>query len=92
MTENNNSYKINGHVTLEKNTTNKTTKKGFADKRKNIKVDTEAKTEIDIIKVVEKVKYDYEAIQLLIDSYKNSLPPIKRKQFDSLLEAISDKY
>lgn len=90
--ENNNSYKINGHVTLEKNTTNKTTKKGAAAKRRNIKVDTDTKTEIDIIKVVERVKYDYEAIQLLIDSYKNSLPPIKRKQFDSLLEAISDKY
>ena len=79
-------------MTLEKNTTNKTTKKSSADKRKTIKVDTEAKTEIDIIKVLAKIKYDYEAIQLLIDSYKNSLPPIKRKQFDSLLEAISDKY
>ena len=92
MAEKNNSYKINGHVTLEKNTTNKTTKKSSADKRKTIKVDTEAKTEIDIIKVLEKIKYDYEAIQLLIDSYKNSLPPIKRKQFTYLLEAISDKY
>jgi len=79
-------------VTLEKNTTNKTTKKSSADKRKTIKVDTEAKTEIDIIKVLAKIKYDYEAIQLLIDSYKNSLPPIKREQFASLLEAISDKY
>lgn len=79
-------------MTLEKNTTNKTTKKSSADKRKTIKVDTEAKTEIDIIKVLEKIKYDYEAIQLLIDSYKNSLPPIKREQFASLLEAISDKY
>lgn len=79
-------------MTLEKNTTNKTTKKSSADKRKTIKVDTEAKTEIDIIKVLAKIKYDYEAIQLLIDSYKNSLPPIKREQFASLLEAISDKY
>ena len=79
-------------MTLEKNTTNKTTKKSSADKRKTIKVDTEAKTEIDIIKVLAKIKYDYEAIQLLIDSYKNLLPPIKREQFASLLEAISDKY
>ena len=79
-------------MTLEKNTTNKITKKSSADKRKTIKVDTEAKIEIDIIKVLEKIKYDYEAIQLLIDSYKNSLPPIKREQFASLLEAISDKY
>ena len=79
-------------MTLEKNTTNKITKKSSADKRKTIKVDTEAKTEIDIIKVLAKIKYDYEAIQLLIDSYKNSLPPIKREQFASLLEAISDKY
>ena len=79
-------------MTLEKNTTNKTTNKSSANKRKTIKVDTEAKIEIDIIKVLEKIKYDYEAIQLLIDSYKNSLPPIKREQFASLLEAISDKY
>ena len=57
-------------MTLEKNTTNKTTKKSSADKRKTIKVDTEAKTKIDIIKVLAKIKYDYEAIQLLIDYYK----------------------
>lgn len=57
-------------MTLEKNTTNKTTKKGPADKRKTIKIDTQAKTEIDIINVLEKFKYDYEAIQLLIDYYK----------------------
>lgn len=79
-------------MTLEKNTTNKTTKKSSADKRKTIKVDTEAKTEIDIIKVLAKIKYDYEAIQLLIDYYKNSLLPIKRRQFASLLEVILDKH
>ena len=79
-------------MTLEKNTTNKTKKKSSADKRKTIKVDTEAKAEIDIIKVLAKIKYDYEAIQLLIDYYKNSLLPIKRRQFASLLEVILDKH
>lgn len=31
--------------------------------------------------MTEKVKYDYETIQLLVDSYKNSLSPENKKKY-----------
>ena len=97
MMENNNSYKISGRVTLEKNITNKTTnkkakKKDFANQKISIKIGTDAKADIDTIKVLEKMEFDYETIQLLVDTYKKSLSPEDRKQFNTLRDVLSDKY
>lgn len=94
---NNNTYKINGHITLEKNTTNKiikkkAKKKDFANQKISIKIGTDAKADIDTIKVLEKMKFDYETIQLLVDTYKKSLSPEGRKQFNTLRDVLSDKY
>lgn len=38
------------------------------------------------------MKFDYETIQLLVDTYKKSLSPEGRKQFNTLRDVLSDKY
>ena len=38
------------------------------------------------------MKFDYETIQLLVDTYKKSLSPEDRKQFNTLRDVLSDKY
>lgn len=73
-------------------TKKKAKKKDFANQKISIKIGTDAKADIDTIKVLEKMKFDYETIQLLVDTYKKSLSPEDRKQFNTLRDVLSDKY
>lgn len=52
-----------------------------------IKISKSLKDELEAIKIIEKTKFDYELLQLLVDSYvRNELSPSNRKKFKLLLE------
>lgn len=78
--------------TNKKNLTPDTKKKTLSNQRFTIKVGKDVKTDLDTIKALEKIKYDYETIQLLVNAYKNSLSPEGRTQFNILHDVLSDKY
>lgn len=91
-------FTINGKINVNDpqnilETNKKSTKKrNLSNQRVTIKVGKDVKTDLDTIKVLEKIKFDYETIQLLVDTYKKSLSPEDRKQFNTLRDALSDKY
>lgn len=52
-----------------------------------IKISKALKNELEAIKIIEKTKFDYELLQLLVDSYvRNELSPSNRKKFKLLVE------
>ncbi|MFT8728363.1 MAG: hypothetical protein ABF756_10230 [Liquorilactobacillus ghanensis] len=53
-----------------------------------IKVSDDIKRDLDIIKSIHKIKFDYESIQFLIDSYSNSLSPEDQRRFTVLRENL----
>lgn len=91
-------FTINGKINVNDpqnilETNKKSTKKrNLSNQRVTIKIGKDVKTDLDTIKALEKVKYDYETIQLLVSAYKNSLSPEGRTQFNILHDVLSDKY
>jgi len=67
----------------------KSSKKDFANQKVSIKINTDIKSDIDTIKMMEKIKFDYETIQLLVDSYKSSLSSEDRRRYSTLKDTIS---
>jgi len=55
----------------------------------SIKINSDIKNDIDTIKMLQKIKFDYETIQLLVDTYKNSLSTEDRRRFNTLKDTIS---
>lgn len=52
-----------------------------------VKISKSMKNELDALKTIEKTKFDYEILQLLIDSYvRNELSTANRKKFKLLVE------
>lgn len=52
-----------------------------------IKISKSLKNELDAIKIIEKTKFDYELLQLMVDSYiRNELSAANRKKFKLLLD------
>lgn len=55
-------------------------------KRKNIKVSELQKNSLDALKHINNVTYDYEIIQILIDSYVDSESETVKRKFKTFLE------
>ncbi|MFT8812025.1 MAG: hypothetical protein ABF855_11090 [Liquorilactobacillus satsumensis] len=69
----------------------KTLKTKFKNQKKSIKISTETKTQLDILKEIESMKFDYEIIQLLLDSYVNELNPEERSIYETMLKFRSQR-
>lgn len=63
-------------------------KASFKNQKATIKVSDDIKRDLDVIKSIHKIKFDYEAIQFLIDSYSNSLSPEDQRRFTVLRENL----
>lgn len=61
-------------------------KKEFKNQKGSIKVPESTKVELDALKNITKTKFDYEILQLLIDSFVVNLEPSKAKRFRQLTE------
>lgn len=73
----------NKDIDVEKKT--KTIRKG--NQYAQVKISKSMKNELDALKTIEKTKFDYEILQLLIDSYvRNELSTANRKKFKLLVE------
>lgn len=63
----------------------KSTKEKFVNQKSQIKISESIKTELDALKAINKTKFDYEIIELLIDSYvQNSLTSTQKRKFKAL--------
>jgi len=60
----------------------------FKNQKVSIKIPDELKKDIDTLKATEKLRYDYEVLQLLVDSYKQNLPRDRYRQFELLREIM----
>ena len=63
-------------------------KKSFVNQKVSIKINDDIKADLDTIKMMEKIKFDYETIQLLVDTYKGSLSAEDRRRFTTLKDTI----
>lgn len=71
---------------IEKNT-KKDKKSKYENQTHQIKVSAKLKEEINALKNITKTKFDYEILELLIDSYnKNELNPTQRRKFKTLTD------
>lgn len=61
-------------------------KKEFKNQKSSIKAPLSTKKELDALKDITKTKFDYEILQLLIDSYVRDLEPSKAKRFRLLVD------
>ena len=58
----------------------------FRNQQGSIKVPLSTKRELDALKDITKTKFDYEIIQMLIDSYVHNLETSKSKRFKLLTD------
>lgn len=78
-------YKVHGY--LEKlNDEDKVKKTTKTVPKKTIKIAEESYDDLKILKNMEHIKYDYEIVQLFVDSYYNSLSPEDKRRFKVLKE------
>lgn len=68
---------------------NKPKKVSNGNQKVSIKINRDIKNDIDTIKMMQKIKFDYETLQLLVDTYKNSLSTEDRRRYNSLKDTIS---
>lgn len=61
-------------------------KKSFKNQKATIKLSSETKKDLDVLKSMEKIKFDYEIIQLLADAYVRSLSTEDQRRFTVLRE------
>ena len=59
-------------------------KKEFKNQQQQIKVSASIKEELNALKSITKTKFDYEIIELLIDSYTQHLTPMQRRKFKTM--------
>ena len=63
----------------------KTNNKKFVNQQAQIKLSETIKNELDALKIINKAKYDYEIVELLIDTYvQNSLTATQKRKFKAL--------
>ena len=63
----------------------KSNKEKFVNQKSQIKISESIKTELAALKAINKTKFDYEVIELLIDSYvQNSLTSTQKRKFKAL--------
>lgn len=71
-------------ITKATDNTKAATKK-FVNQKAQIKISDNIKTELDALKAITKTKFDYEVIELLIDTYvQNSLTATQKRKFKAL--------
>lgn len=63
-------------------------KKGFANQKVSIKINKDIKADLDTIKMIQKIKFDYETIQLLVDNYKKYLSSEDRRRYSTPKDTI----
>ena len=59
-------------------------KKEYKNQQQQIKVSASIKEELNALKSITKTKFDYEIIELLIDSYTQHLTPMQRRKFKTM--------
>lgn len=74
----------NLHNEPHKKEKTKKVQKSTVDNRASIKVSQDIKKELGIVRSMENFKYDYEAIQHLVDVYVNNLSDEDRKRYEVL--------
>lgn len=63
----------------------KSNKEKFVNQKSQIKISESIKMELAALKAINKTKFDYEVIELLIDSYvQNSLTSTQKRKFKAL--------
>ena len=60
----------------------------FKNQKATIKISGEIKKNLEAIKVMQKLKYDYEAIQFLIDDFTQSLSPEEKRRYTVLKDNL----
>jgi hypothetical protein len=63
-------------------------KKPNQNQQVSIKIPEELKRDLDVLKGMEKIKFDYEVVQLLVDSYTDHLSPEGQRRFTVLRENL----
>lgn len=58
------------------------------DTRTTLKIPAGVKRELDVIRMLNKKKYDYEVIQTLIDHYIKTLSPTEFRKYNSLKDML----
>lgn len=70
---------------ISNNKDKKPHKEKFVNQKSQIKVSESIKAELDALRVINKTKFDYEIVDLLIDSYvQNSLTATQKRKFKAL--------
>lgn len=71
---------------LKKTKSNKTTalKKGIVNQKINIKISEDIKSDLEIFKTMNRIKFDYEAIARLLDNWAINIDSDERMLYDSL--------
>lgn len=73
------------NISVEENRTARL-KKSFKNQKATIKLSSETKKDLDVLKSMEKIKFDYEIIQLLADAYVRNLSTEDQRRFTVLRE------
>lgn len=60
----------------------------YKNQKATIKISGEIKKNLEAIKVMQKLKYDYEAIQFLIDDFTQSLSPEEKRRYSVLKDNL----
>ncbi|AYG02057.1 hypothetical protein [Lactococcus allomyrinae] len=63
-------------------------KNQFKNQKVTLKVSDEIKTSLEAIKVLHKLKFDYEAIQFLIDDFTQNLSSEEKRRYSVLKENL----
>lgn len=63
-------------------------KKQFKNQSYPLKISKELAKSLKAIKVMEKVKFDYEGIEILVDNYVQNLSPEEKRRFSVLKENL----
>lgn len=63
-------------------------KKQFKNQSYPLKISEELSKSLKAIKVMEKVKFDYEGIEILVDNYVQNLSPEEKRRFSVLKENL----
>lgn len=63
-------------------------KKVFANQQKSIKIPQETYVELNVLKNMQRLKFDYEAIQFIVSQYYNTLSTEEKKRFNVLKDNL----
>ena len=91
MMENNNSYKISGHVTLEKMDSELPKNKDQVTFYANVRIDNHIKNKAEALAAIGLYKSQKEAIDEALDYLINSLPNEDKRRLKFQLETLEER-